>query len=78
MWSLTDVDFAGATNNLEWYVPQQIETKNGALVITLDKRAHRGMECVVARCSCCGRPPSPSTLELTHPTPSLSVTSAAS
>ena len=62
LFLLTDGNLVGATNNLEWYSPGQLETKNGSLVITLDKRPHRGMECVDRRSAC----PWPSTLELTR------------
>ena len=37
-WEAVDIWY-GATNDLEWYDPQQITTRGGALVITMDSTA---------------------------------------
>ncbi|WVQ81378.1 hypothetical protein IAT38_003502 [Cryptococcus sp. DSM 104549] len=41
-WEAVDLHY-WQTNNLEWYDPGRITTKNGKLVITLDKIANRGL-----------------------------------
>ena len=40
--SLPDLHY-WSTNNLEWYDPRQLTTKDGALVVTLDKIPNHGL-----------------------------------
>ncbi|KAL1680245.1 glycoside hydrolase family 16 protein [Schizophyllum commune] len=42
-WEAYDLHYWG-TNNLEWYDPQQITTRDGALRITLEKKANHDLE----------------------------------
>ncbi|KAG8904179.1 hypothetical protein FRB99_002127 [Tulasnella sp. 403] len=42
-WEAVDLHYWG-TNNLEWYDPEQMTTKNGSLVITLDKIPNHGLQ----------------------------------
>ncbi|KAL7417565.1 beta-glucan synthesis-associated [Mrakia frigida] len=42
-WEAVDLHY-WSTNNLEWYDPRQITTKDGALVISLDKIPNHGLD----------------------------------
>ncbi|KAJ6604495.1 beta-glucan synthesis-associated protein [Mycena vulgaris] len=42
-WEGVDLHY-WATNNLEWYDPEAVTTKNGSLEITLDKKSNHGLD----------------------------------
>lgn len=41
-WEAVDLHY-WQTNNLEWYSPEQVTTKNGKLVVTLDNIETNGL-----------------------------------